>query len=165
MERLAYGEVVPIPTLPLPLTLATTNAGVEEPWLETLNAYWNTLPISIARRAVGDDEAMPTAPLFVTMKFEAVEEPIKNAGDVELLLFIDNRPNGDVEPTPTVPVFVIANSVDCAPDALVEPTAKRVEKMLVEAAWMENSEKSGEVEPRVEVVEVAVEVPTPTAPV
>jgi hypothetical protein len=64
----------------------------------------------------------------------------------------------------TRPVLEMVKSVELVPLLEVEPTAKRVEKIDVLAAWIENSENRGEVEAKSQEVEVAVVVPTPTAP-
>ena len=46
------------------------------------------------------------------------------------------------------PVLETEKSVELIPAEVVEPMAKSVPKVVVEAAWIENSENSGEVEPR-----------------
>jgi hypothetical protein len=62
------------------------------------------------------------------------------------------------------PVLEIEKRVVFAPELEVEPMANNVLKPELDAAWIENCENSGAEAERSHGEEVAVEVPTPTAP-
>src|SRR5687768_751168 len=66
---------------------------------------------------VGAAVPNPTFPAFVTMKCDAVDEPMANDGTVEDVLgFTDNTAYGDVVPMPTLAVLVsLMTSVSLPP--------------------------------------------------
>ena len=95
------GEVVPMPTFPLWVTMKSCR--VDEPIANSGNPTVARLLVSIENLANGLVVAIPTLPPASTTKLVAVDEPIEKAGPVMPFGLIESCAHGVVVPIPIEP--------------------------------------------------------------